>query len=198
MRKRISGNFLFLAQAFGLLAAGAFLAVGDAHAQSLPQLDFASYPPQLIWLVIAFIALYLLMSHGALPKIGTVLEERRDKIERNLSRAEALKTEAQAAEQAYETALSEARAEAATAVKTVRDAAATEASGRQNELGATLMARIQKAEAGISEAKDKALSDIHATATEAARAATKKLTGETPDDAVVLDAVNKALEGSRR
>ncbi|MBT3792430.1 MAG: F0F1 ATP synthase subunit B', partial [Rhodospirillales bacterium] len=42
----------------------------------MPQLDVASYLPQFVWLVIAFITLYFLMSRMALPRVGVVLEER--------------------------------------------------------------------------------------------------------------------------
>lgn len=193
MQKPISG----LLSSFGLALAGFAASVSEAHAQSLPQLDFATYPPQLIWLGASFVALYLLMSRLALPKVGTVLEERRNRIEDNLNQAETLRTEAQAAEQAYETALSQARSEAASAVKDVRDAAAAKASQRQTELGATLTTRIQKAEASITAAKETALADIRTTAAEAARAAAEKLAGETPDEASVLAAVDKAMEGSK-
>ena len=183
---------------FGFLTTGILAGAGTAHAQSLPQLDFTTYPPQLIWLGIAFIALYLLMSRSALPKIGNVLEERRDKIAGDLNRAEALKIEAQAAEQAYEAALSQARAEAASAVKGVREAASAEAARRQGKLATNLGARITEAEGKIMSAKQTALADIQTIAADAARQATKKLTGEAVDDAAISAAVAKALEGSRR
>ena len=205
MPKPTSGAYLLSLRApvravglFGLSLAGVLAGAGNAQAQSLPQLDFTKYPPQLIWLAIAFIALYLLMSRGALPKIGSVLEERREKIESNLNRADALKTEAQVAEQAYETALTQARAEATAAVKGVRDAAAAEAASRQAELSERLNASIREAETNIANAKQKAIAEIRDTAADAVRAATKKLAGESLDDDAVTAAVAKAMEGSRR
>jgi len=38
----------------------------------MPQLDIGTYAPQLIWLAIVFIALYLVMSWRVLPRIATV------------------------------------------------------------------------------------------------------------------------------
>jgi F-type H+-transporting ATPase subunit b len=45
----------------------------------MPQLDFSTFSPQLIWLVITFLGLYLLMSRVALPRIGGVIEQRQSR-----------------------------------------------------------------------------------------------------------------------
>ena len=75
----------------------------------MPQLDVASYLPQLVWLAISFVVLYLLMAKLALPRIADVLEERSMRREDNLARAEDLQRQAEAAAEAYENVLAEAR-----------------------------------------------------------------------------------------
>ena len=60
----------------------------------MPQFDPTYFAPQLVWLAITFLALYLLMSRLILPRITGILSQREDRIEGNLKRAETLKEEA--------------------------------------------------------------------------------------------------------
>ena len=74
-------------------------------AKVFPPLDPATFVPQLVWLAIAFGLLYLLLSRVALPRVGEVIEERADRIRRDLDQAEKLKAETEGALAAYEQAL---------------------------------------------------------------------------------------------
>ena len=75
-------------------------------------MDATTFPSQIFWLVIFFALLYLLMSRLALPKMAAVLDKRHKTIEGDLAKASALKNETEAAVQAYEKALADARAKA--------------------------------------------------------------------------------------
>ena len=112
----------------------------------MPQLDLASFPPQIIWLVITFVILWLMMAKLALPRVGLVLEERQKKIDENLDMAENLRDEAQSALDAYEKSISEAkdnaRGSVAEAVRQISDSSQT----RHAEKGKELAAEIKEAE----------------------------------------------------
>ena len=90
----------------------AILFSSSAIAAGLPQLDIATFPPQLIWLVITFCILLFSMTRFILPKISQVLEERQHRIDDNLKRAESFQNSAEEAASAYEKTLADAHATA--------------------------------------------------------------------------------------
>ncbi len=160
----------------------------------MPQLDPTSFPPQLIWLAITFIVLYVLMAKVALPRVGEVLEERKNRIDDDLGRAAKAKAEADAATEAYEAGLAEARA---TAQKTIRDAteaASRESAERQRAAAERFTAQIAEAEAAVAAARESALGDLRGMAAEAAGLVTARLTGGTPDQAAIDGAVDAAMK----
>ena len=60
----------------------------------MPQLDVSTFPPQLVWLLITFVALFLIVWKVALPRIIDVRDNRQRRIEDDLARAETLREEA--------------------------------------------------------------------------------------------------------
>lgn len=180
-----------------ILGAGALLATAPAYAAGggLPQLDASTYSSQVIWLVVSFIALYLLMSNVALPRISEVLEERQNRIDDNLARAEELKNQAEAAAEAYERSLAEARARAFDAIREAKEQGTAEATRRQATLAAELSDKISQAEQEINKARQDAISGIGEMAGEITKAAIAKLTGDEAAGASVSGAVAGALKG---
>ncbi|SCA57368.1 ATP synthase subunit b' [Candidatus Terasakiella magnetica] len=160
----------------------------------MPQLDVTLFAPQIVWLIITFLAMYFLMAKVALPNIAEVLEERQTRIDDNLEKAAALKKEAEDAAAAYESSLAEARSKAQDEVKVVLDAANAAQAKAQDELAAKLETKLTEAEARIAEAKDKALANINEVSGDVAKATVEKLTGVSVDDAAVNAAVAKAME----
>ncbi len=177
-------------------ALAAFAALGGtpAYAAGLPQLDFATFPPQLIWLAITFVVLYIMMSRVALPRVSQVLEERQHKSEDNLKKAENLKEEAEAAAEAYEKALAEARAEAHGIMLETHNRIADEAAKKQAELSDELEAEIKAAEARIGEARDNAMAGLSEVAAEVALSAAEKVSGETLSEADVAKVISAVME----
>jgi|LLEK01.1.fsa_nt_gi F-type H+-transporting ATPase subunit b len=160
----------------------------------MPQLDVTTFAPQIVWLVITFLAMYFIMAKVALPRIAEVLDERQTRIDDNLAKAAALKVEAEQAAAAYEQSLAEARSKAQDEVKVVIDQANAAQAKAQEELAAKLDKKLSEAEARIADAKDKALANITEVSADVAKATVEKLSGVSVDDAAVNAAVAKAME----
>jgi F-type H+-transporting ATPase subunit b len=167
---------------------------GDGNSRRLmPQLDVATFVPQLVWLAITFGILYLLMARVGLPRVGGAIEARRHRVDGDLARAAQLKAEAEAVMAAYQETLAKARAEAQAAVKETTDRMAAEAAERQRQLGEALARQTAEAERQIAAAKQRALSDMHEIAIDVARSVTEKVTGSAADPEHLAAAVDRAL-----
>ncbi|WP_142848166.1 F0F1 ATP synthase subunit B' [Telmatospirillum sp. J64-1] len=160
----------------------------------MPQFDPTFFAPQLVWLAITFTLLYLLMSTVALPRIGEVLEERQRKIQDNLDKALALKTEAEAAIASYEKALAESRAKAQEMLRETQDRLSKQAEQRQKEVSARLAEQIQAGEVRIQAVKEQAMASVRDVALEIAEATAQRLTGQAPARASLDAAVAGAMK----
>lgn len=147
------------------------------HGGGLPQLDAKTFPSQIFWLIVSFLALYWLLSRKALPRVGDILEARQARISADLDRAAQLRHEAEEALRKHEAVVAEAQARAAAQIKETQDRLAAEAAKRQAEVDADLNAKLAEAEGRIGAAKDKALAEIRGVAAEVASAAVRRLAG---------------------
>src|SRR5215471_12090912 len=120
------------------------------HGKGFPPFDVHTFPSQLFWLALTFIALYLLMSRIALPRIVSILEDRRKRIEGDLAEAQRLKGESDAAIAAHEKALAEARGRAQALANETRERAAAAAEARRKDVEAKLAVHIAEAEKAIA------------------------------------------------
>lgn len=149
----------------------------EAHSEAFPPFDPAHFGGQLLWLAITFAALYLLMSRMALPRIGSILETRRTRIEGDLKEAERLRQETEKAAAAYEAALSEARKNAHAIAEETRAGIKADIDGRRADVEAQLSKRVAEAEGRIQADKNAALANVGDIAAETARAVVAKISG---------------------
>ncbi len=167
---------------------------GGEHAGGLPQLNPATFPTQIFWLAITFAALYYLLSKKALPVMAQVLEERQERISRDLSKAASLKEEAESVMAAVDKVLAEARVQAQTAIAETVIAAEADAQARQAKLNADIADRLHSAETRIRSAKEQALVNVRSEAADIAQAIASKLGGVDADPAKVKAAVTAVEE----
>lgn len=161
----------------------------------MPQFDVHDFAPQLVWLVISFVALYFIMARVALPRIGAVIEQRRDRIASDLDQAEELKRKTEEAIAAYEQGLAEARAKAHAITKDMREKLNAEIAAEQAEVDKKLTATAERAEKRIQTAMEAALSHVQDIASDTTGDIIKALIDQTPTKEEVASAVSKARAG---
>ena len=192
------GEFM-VAEATGTVAAPADTAAGTtvpappAEREVFPPFDSATFASQLLWLAITFVALYLLLSKVAIPRISAILTERAGRIAGDIEKAEKAKADSDAAIAAYEKALASARANAGTIAEKARNEAKAATAAEHAGIEADLAKKLAAAETSIAGIKAKALSEVGAIAGEATTAIVKALidvdAGKVDVDAAVADAL---------
>jgi F-type H+-transporting ATPase subunit b len=129
-----------------------------------------------------------------LPRIGEVIEESRDRVQRDLDAAERFKKETDAALAAYERALAEARAKASSMAKDMRDKLTAETDKERASVEGQLTAKLADAESRIAATKTKALLSVNEIAAETASAVVSKLLGEDVSPAEIKKVLQPAAE----
>ena len=121
-----------------------------AEHNNFPPFDASTFASQLLWFAITFAILYYLMSKVALPRLGAIIEGRRDRIAADLDAAERLKGESEDAARGYEKALTEARTKASVIAEEARTAAKTKAESQRAETERELAEKLAAAESRIA------------------------------------------------
>lgn len=160
----------------GLLIAGLAMPMSaQAAGAGLPQLDINTWPSQLFWLVVLFTAGYILMAKFVTPRIGSVLEERRAKLDEDLGKARSASEDAARIRAEYEADLDAARTAAAETAKQAAAEAAKQAEASDAKLAKKLAEKVAKAEAKLATARSEAMANLNNVAAEAAMAAVAQL-----------------------
>jgi F-type H+-transporting ATPase subunit b len=175
--------------------AGAHTEADGGHGGAFPPFDSSTFASQLVSLLIAFVALYLIVSKIALPRVGSVLDARAKAIEDDLAKAQELKDASDAALKAYETELAEARSRAQAISTETREKLNAAAEVERKVLEDKLSQKLGEAEKTIASTREAAMRNVRGIAADAAAAIVQRLTGMLPDGKSVESAVDASLKG---
>ncbi|SFD73167.1 F0F1 ATP synthase subunit B' [Roseivivax sediminis] len=166
----------------------------NGSAIGMPQLCADWVGNQVVWLVLALVAIYFVLDRVALPRIQAILAERQGTITSDLAKAEELKAEADEAEKAYEKALADARVEAQKIADETRAEIRGQVEEAQAKADAEIAAKTAESEKQIAEIRASALSNVEVVAKDTAEALVAAL-GLSADKAALDAAVDKRIEG---
>ena len=165
-----------------------------ASAPGMPQLDFSNWGNQIVWLLITLIVIYFVLSRIALPRIAAVLAERQGTITNDIAAAEELKAKAIEAEEAYNKALADARAEAQRIVAEAKAEIQVDLDAATAKADAEISAKAAESEKAIAEIRAGALESVKEVASATAVEVVAALSGAA-DEADVTAAVDARMKG---
>ena len=174
---------------------GAHTEAEGGHGGGFPPFESTTYASQLVSLAIAFVALYLIVSRIALPRVGSVIDARQNAIEGDLAEAQKLKDASGAALKAYETELASARSRAQAISNETREKLNAASEAERKKLEGQLSVKLAQAEKTIAATRETAMGNVRGIAADAASAIVQRLTGVLPDGSAVNSAVDASLKG---
>lgn len=160
----------------------------------MPQLDPSTYASQIFWLFICFFSLMFLMSKFIIPKISNIRQQRDNKIDGYLLKAEELQQKTEAAIHKYETALSEATQKANQSLQETKNDLNKMIAKKQAELDKKLQKQIRAGEEEIAAGKEAALKEIKTLSSELAVEILQKLDITTIKPSELKTIINREAE----
>jgi F-type H+-transporting ATPase subunit b len=173
----------------------AHTAADGGHKAPFPPFQKDTFASQLVSLLVAFVALYLIVSRIALPRVGSLLDERQNAIEGDLAEAQKLKDASDAALKAYESELAAARSRAQAIGTETREKLNAASDSERKTLEQRLSVKLAEAEKTIASTREAAMRNVRGIAADAASAIVQRLTGVVPDGKSVDSAVDASLKG---
>ena len=168
-------------------------AATEEHATGMPQLNFETFPNQIFWLVLTLVAIYMILTRMALPRIGAILAERQGTITNDIATAEDLRNKAKEAEAAYDKALADARAEAQRIAQSARDEIQTDLDAAIAKADEEIAERTADSEKEIAAIRDEATASVREVARDTAAEIVRALDME-PDQGAIDAAVDRRVE----
>lgn len=165
------------------------------HYEGMPQLNFEWFPNQIFWLCVTLVVIFFILNRVALPRIASVLAERQGAIQSDLDKAEEMKQQAVAAEEAYNKALADARSQANDIVTEAKADIQKELDLAIEKADAEIAAKAVESEKAISEIRAGAMKSVGEVANSTAADIVKAVMPGAGDAKSIKAAVTARLKG---
>ncbi|WP_336278936.1 F0F1 ATP synthase subunit B [Bartonella sp. CB175] len=183
---------MFISSAYAQSSETPIERIKDAaeHAERVfPPFDLAHFSSHVFWLAISLGFFYFFISRVIVPRIGGVIETRRDRIASDLDQAMRMKQEADSVVETYEKKLAEARFRAHAIAQKAGEEIKEKAEIERKEIEQSVEKKLKNAEKKIEKIRNEAMQNVGSIAEEVALEIVKKLI----DVEVSKESVNSAV-----
>ena len=155
------------------------------HGAGFPPFKTETFPSQIFWLAVTFAFLLVVMWRIVGPRIASVIDERKGRIDGDLAAADKHRKDAEAAQAAYQSALAAARGRAQKAAEEARKLVADEIEKARAAAEIEAKDATIRAEVKIAAMRQEAAKHVTIAAQDAAAAIVARLIGATvsPEEA---------------
>ncbi len=157
----------------------------------MPQLQPGDFAPQLIWLAITFLLLYVSLSRLALPRIARVLNERKSRIGGDLEKAREAQHKSERAMELYEAEIAAAKAKGQATIRAARDKLTAELNEKRSTLDHQLADKSAETEKRVQSLLERASDGMETMTAGVVNDIVKELAGVEVTDAEVRAALRQ-------
>lgn len=157
----------------------------------LPQFNPESFASQIFWLALVFGVMYMAFSQRILPSLSGILEDRRTRIQDDLSLADQLTNEAEAAQNQYENDLASARQKAQSTLQEVHQAAQQQAESAHTAFQGRMKKEMDALAERLQNDKAKIMRDMQDDIADIAQEAAHKIAMIEPDKKKTVEILRK-------
>ena len=157
----------------------------------MPQLNPEFYISQLFWLLVCFGFLFIFLWRISLPRIGSVLEKRANKINDDIKIAKQFQAETEEIQNRIDNQLSKTKIETTEFIKSANQNFQDSSAIKLHELDNTLNEKLEEASKIIEKNKDESLNQINDQIYEITKLIVSKISNIEINNDDVNDAIKK-------
>ena len=164
--------------------------------EGMPQLDVATYPSLIFWLVLTFSFTFLVLKYYVTPKMSEILNDRKEKIDADLFEAKQSREDAENSKMNQEKSISDAKEKAIIIVRDAVEKSKSKLLISESKAKEKLSKKLEDAEKNILNAKKDSLKIVNEVASDIAIIISDKISGIKISKNLILKSVNDKIKKS--
>ena len=164
--------------------------------EGMPQLDVATYPSLIFWLIVTFSFTFFVLKYYVTPKMSEILNDRKEKIDADLFVAKQSREEAENSKIDQEKSILDAKEKAIIIVRDAVEKSKSQLLISESKAKEKLSKNLEDAEQNILNAKKDSLNIVNEVASDIAVIISDKVSGIKISKNLILKSVNDKIKKS--
>ena len=164
--------------------------------EGMPQLDVATYPSLIFWLIVTFSFTFFVLKYYVTPKMSEILNDRKEKIDSDLFEAKQSREEAENSKTDQEKSILDAKEKAIIIVRDAVEKSKSKLLISETKAKEKLSKKLEDAEKNILNTKKDSLKIVNEVASDIAVIISDKISGIKISKNLTLKSVNDEIKKS--
>ena len=195
MGKNVLNIFKYLIPIYFVLYSNIMFGAEKTN-EGMPQLDVATYPSLIFWLVLTFSFTFFVLKYYVTPKMSEILNDRKEKIDADLFVAKQSREEAENSKIDQEKSILDAKEKAIIIVRDAVEKSKSQLLINESKAKEKLSKKLEDAEKNILNVKKDSLKIVNEVASDIAVIITHKISGIKINKNLILKSVNDKIKRS--